>query len=158
MPRPWSRTNVASRTWQDRLCQTEQSNSNSRSGSMAINACENIWCNGNLIPWDDAKLHVMSHVINYGSAVFEGLRCYQTPKGPAVFRLPDHMQRLLDSAKVYRMEVDYSLDDLVRATVELIAANKVSPCYVRPIILRGYGTVGVDPTGSPIDVYIVNYE
>ena len=125
---------------------------------MAINACENIWCNGNLIPWEEAKLHVMSHVINYGSSVFEGLRCYQTPKGPALFRLPDHMQRLLDSAKVYRMEVDYSLVDLVRATVELVVANKVSPCYVRPIILRGYGTVGVDPTGSPIDVYIVNYE
>jgi branched-chain amino acid aminotransferase len=125
---------------------------------MAIKASESIWCNGSLIPWEDAKLHVMAHVINYGSSVFEGIRCYHTPKGPGVFRLPEHMQRLLDSAKVYRMEVEYSVDDLIHATVDLLAANKISPCYIRPIILRGYGTVGVDPTGSPIDVYIVNYE
>ena len=79
---------------------------------MAIKASEHIWCNGNLIPWDDAKLHVMAHVINYGSSVFEGIRCYHTEKGPAVFRLRDHMQRLLDSAKVYRMETDYTLDEI----------------------------------------------
>jgi branched-chain amino acid aminotransferase len=125
---------------------------------MAINASEHIWFNGKLIPWNDAKLHVMSHVVNYGSSVFEGIRCYQTDKGPAVFRLRDHMQRLLDSAKIYRMELDYTLDELIDATLNLIVANKVTPCYIRPIILRGYGTVGVDPTGSPIDVYIVNYE
>jgi branched-chain amino acid aminotransferase len=125
---------------------------------MAIKASEHIWHNGTLIPWNDAQLHVMSHVVNYGSSVFEGIRCYQTEKGPAVFRLRDHMQRLLDSAKIYRMESDYTLDELILATVELIGVNKVSPCYVRPIILRGYGTVGVDPTGSPIEVYIANYE
>jgi branched-chain amino acid aminotransferase len=125
---------------------------------MPIKASEQIWFNGNLIPWNDAKLHVMSHVVNYGSSVFEGIRCYQTDKGPAVFRLRDHMQRLLDSAKVYRMELDYSLEELVHATLDLIVVNKVTPCYIRPIILRGYGTVGVDPTGSPIDVYIVNYD
>src|SRR5271169_3928928 len=125
---------------------------------MSIKASEYIWCNGNLIPWDDAKLHVMAHVINYGSSVFEGIRCYHTPKGPAVFRLHDHTQRLLDSAKVYRIDVDYTVDELVQATVDLVARNKVSPCYIRPIILRGYGTVGVDPTGSPTDVYIVNYD
>jgi branched-chain amino acid aminotransferase len=125
---------------------------------MAINASEYIWCNGNLIPWDDAKLHVMAHVINYGSSVFEGVRCYHTPKGPAVFRLHDHTQRLLDSAKVYRIDVDYTVDELEQATVDLVAKNKVSPCYIRPIILRGYGTVGVDPTGSPTEVYIVNYD
>ena len=125
---------------------------------MAIKASEQIWFNGKLIPWNDAKLHVMSHVVNYGSSVFEGLRCYQTDKGPAVFRLRDHMQRLLDSAKIYRMELDYTLDELIHATLDLIVANRVMPCYIRPIILRGYGTVGVDPTGSPIDVYIVNYD
>ena len=125
---------------------------------MAIKASEQIWFNGKLIPWNDAKLHVMSHVVNYGSSVFEGIRCYQTEKGPAVFRLRDHIQRLLDSAKIYRMEIDYSLDELIHATLELVTANRVHPCYIRPIILRGYGTVGVDPTGSPIDVYIVNYE
>jgi len=125
---------------------------------MAIKASEQIWFNGNLIPWNDAKLHVMSHVVNYGSSVFEGIRCYQTDKGPAVFRLRDHMQRLLDSAKVYRMELDYTPEELIHATLDLIVVNKVTPCYIRPIILRGYGTVGVDPTGSPIDVYIVNYD
>jgi len=82
---------------------------------MAIKASEQIWFNGKLIPWNDAKLHVMSHVVNYGSSVFEGMRCYQTEKGPAVFRLRDHIQRLLDSAKVYRMEIDYSLDELIHA-------------------------------------------
>ena len=125
---------------------------------MPIKASEQIWFNGNLIPWNDAKLHVMSHVVNYGSSVFEGIRCYQTDKGPAVFRLRDHMQRLLDSAKVYRMELDYTREELIHATLDLIVTNKVTPCYIRPIILRGYGTVGVDPTGSPIDVYIVNYD
>ena len=125
---------------------------------MAIKASELIWHNGKLIPWTDANLHVMSHVVNYGSSVFEGIRCYQTEKGPAVFRLRDHVQRLLDSAKIYRMEIDYSLDQLFQATLDLLLANKVYPCYIRPIILRGYGTVGVDPTGSPIEVYIANYE
>ncbi len=125
---------------------------------MAIKASELIWHNGKLIPWTDANLHVMSHVVNYGSSVFEGIRCYQTEKGPAVFRLRDHIQRLLDSAKIYRMEIDYSLDQLFQATLDLLLANKVYPCYIRPIILRGYGTVGVDPTGSPIEVYIANYE
>jgi len=125
---------------------------------MPINASEHIWCNGKLIPWNDAKLHVMSHVVNYGSSVFEGIRCYQTEKGPAVFRLREHIQRLLDSAKIYRMDTEYTLDELMHATLDLITTNRVSPCYVRPIILRGYGTVGVDPTGSPIDVYIANYE
>ncbi|HVN19531.1 MAG TPA: branched-chain amino acid transaminase [Candidatus Bathyarchaeia archaeon] len=125
---------------------------------MPINASENIWFNGKLIPWNDAKLHVMSHVVNYGSCVFEGMRCYQTEKGPAVFRLRDHIQRLMDSAKIYRMDTHYTVDELINATLDLVVANKVSPCYIRPIILRGYGTVGVDPTGSPIDVYIANYE
>lgn len=125
---------------------------------MAINASELIWHNGKLIPWNDANLHVMSHVVNYGSSVFEGIRCYQTEKGPSVFRLREHIHRLLDSAKIYRMETDYSLDQLFQATLDLLLANKVYPCYIRPIILRGYGTVGVDPTGSPIEVYIANYE
>ena len=106
---------------------------------MAIKASEYVWHNGQLIPWDDAKIHVMAHVINYGSSVFEGIRCYHTPKGPAIFRLRDHMQRLLESCKIYRIDVDYSLDELCQATVDLVAANKVSPCYIRPIVLRGYG-------------------
>jgi branched-chain amino acid aminotransferase len=125
---------------------------------MAIKASDYIWYNGQQIPWDDAKLHVMAHVVNYGSSLFEGIRCYHTAKGPAVFRLRDHMQRLLDSCKIYRVDVDYSLKELCQATVELVAKNNISPCYIRPIVLRGYGQVGVNPFNSPTDVYIVNYE
>jgi branched-chain amino acid aminotransferase len=124
---------------------------------MAIQKTERIWHNGKLIPWDEANLHVMSHVVNYGSSVFEGIRCYAQPKGPAIFRAPEHMQRLLDSAKIYRMEIEYTRDQLVAAMIELIGANRIWPCYIRPIVLRGYGEAGVNPFKSPIEVYIVNY-
>jgi len=125
---------------------------------MAIQKTEKIWHNGELIPWDSATLHVMSHVVNYGSSVFEGIRCYQrASQGPAIFRAPEHMQRLLDSAKIYRMDVPYTRDELVHAMSETVAANGVAPCYIRPIILRGYGQAGVNPFNSPIEVYIVNY-
>jgi branched-subunit amino acid aminotransferase/4-amino-4-deoxychorismate lyase len=99
---------------------------------MAIKASEFVWHNGHLIPWDDAKVHVMAHVVNYGSSVFEGIRCYQTPKGPAIFRLQDHALRLMQSCKVYRIDLDYSLEELVQGTIDVVAANKVSPCYIRP--------------------------
>jgi branched-chain amino acid aminotransferase len=99
----------------------------------------------------------MSHVVHYGSSVFEGIRCYAQPQGSAIFRLPEHMQRLLDSAKVYRMTLPYSLDQLCSGVVDLVEANDIAPCYIRPIALRGYGEVGVNPKGSPIEVYIVNY-
>jgi len=125
---------------------------------MAINKTEKIWHNGKLINWDDATLHVMSHVVNYGSAVFEGIRCYQRKNGPAIFRAAEHMQRLLDSAKIYRMEVPFSRDELVRGMLEVVASNRVFPCYVRPLVLRGYGQVGVNPFNSPVEIYIVNYE
>lgn len=124
---------------------------------MPIQPTSKIWHNGNLIPWDKAQIHVMSHVIHYGSSVFEGIRCYAQPQGAAVFRLPEHMQRLIDSAKIYRMTLPYSLDQLSNAVVELIEANGVAPCYIRPIALRGYGEVGVNPKNSPIEVYIANY-
>ena len=124
---------------------------------MAIQATEKIWHQGKLIPWNDAQIHVMSHVVNYGSSVFEGIRCYAHPEGPAIFRLREHMQRLIDSAKIYRIEVDYSLDQLCEAAAELIAANGIWPCYLRPIVMRGYGEAGVNPFNSPIDVYMVNY-
>ena len=124
---------------------------------MAIQKTEKIWHNGKLIPWDDARIHVMSHVIHYGSSVFEGVRCYAPPSGPAIFRAPEHAQRLLDSAKVYRIEVDFTRDEIVRAMCELVAHNGVWPCYVRPVVLRGYGEAGVNPFNSPIEVYIVNY-
>jgi len=124
---------------------------------MAIQKTEKIWHNGKLIPWDDAQLHVMSHVVNYGSSVFEGVRCYSLPKGPAIFRAAEHMQRLLDSAKIYRIDVDYTRDELVSAVVDVVKNNGVWPCYIRPIILRGYGEAGVNPFNSPTEVYICNY-
>jgi branched-chain amino acid aminotransferase len=124
---------------------------------MAIEKVERIWHNGKLIPWDDATIHVMSHVVHYGSSVFEGIRCYAPPSGPAIFRATEHIQRLLDSAKVYRIDVDYTREQLVKAMLETVGSNGVWPCYVRPIILRGYGEAGVNPFNSPTEVYIINY-
>src|SRR3954470_13267894 len=124
---------------------------------MAIQATEKIWHNGKLIPWKDAQIHVMAHVVNYGSSVFEGIRCYAPQGKPAIFRLRDHMQRLIDSAKIYRIDIDYNLDQLCAASLELISANGVWPCYVRPIVMRGYGEAGVNPFNSPTEVYITNY-
>jgi branched-chain amino acid aminotransferase len=124
---------------------------------MPIQPTEKIWRNGQLIPWEQANIHVMSHVVHYGSSVFEGIRCYGQPSGAAVFRLPEHMQRLIDSAKIYRMTLPYSLDELCAAVVDVIENNGVAPCYIRPIAMRGYGEIGVNPKGSPIDVFIANF-
>ena len=124
---------------------------------MAIQKTEKVWHNGNLVPWDEAQVHVMSHVVNYGSSVFEGIRCYALPTGPAIFRVKEHVQRLLDSAKIYRIDVDFNRDDIVAGMVDLVKNNGVWPCYVRPIILRGYGEAGVNPFNSPTEVYICNY-
>lgn len=119
---------------------------------------EKIWHNGRFIPWNDATIHVLSHVVSYGSSVFEGVRCYETAKGPAVFRLREHTRRLLDSSKIYRIPVDYTLDQLVSAQIELIQLNKLRSCYIRPIILRGYGGVGVLPVNNPTEVYLACWE
>ena len=124
---------------------------------MPFQPTSKIWHNGNLIPWEQANIHVMSHVVHYGSSVFEGIRCYGQPQGSAIFRLPEHMQRLLDSAKIYRIAVPYTLDELCAAVVDVIEANGVAPCYIRPIVLLGYGEIGVNPKGSPVEVYIINY-
>jgi branched-chain amino acid aminotransferase len=124
---------------------------------MAIDKSDKIWRNGKLIDWDDATIHVMSHVVNYGSSVFEGIRCYAPRGGAAIFRAHEHIQRLLDSAKIYRMDVDFTRDELVQAMVELVRVNRVVPCYLRPIVLRGYGQMGVNPLNAPVDVYIANY-
>ena len=121
---------------------------------MPVQKTDKIWHNGKFIDWDDATIHVTAHVISYGSAVFEGIRCYATPQGPAILRLPEHAQRLLNSSKIYRMEVKYSLEELMQAMVELVRVNKMPHCYIRPVVLRGYGVVGVDPSKTPIEVYI----
>ncbi|GGA79197.1 branched chain amino acid aminotransferase [Edaphobacter acidisoli] len=124
---------------------------------MPLETTKNIWHNGNLIPWDKAQIHVMSHVVHYGSSVFEGIRCYAQANTAGVFRLQDHMQRLLDSAKIYRMPVPYSAEQLCSAVVDVVEANGIAPCYIRPIAFRGYGEIGVNPLKSPVDVYIANF-
>jgi branched-chain amino acid aminotransferase len=124
---------------------------------MPLQTTNNIWHNGNLIPWDKAQIHVMSHVIHYGSSVFEGIRCYTQPNRAGVFRLPEHMARMLDSAKIYRMPLPYTVDQLCAAVVDVVEANGVAPCYVRPIAFRGYGEIGVNPLKSPVEVYIANF-
>lgn len=114
-----------------------------------------IWFNGRLIDWMDAKIHVMAHVLHYGSSVFEGLRCYNTIHGPMVFRLKDHVRRLFDSAKIYRMRIPYTKEEIFAACLEVIRANNMKSAYLRPIVFRGYGkTLGVDPKDCPIEVAI----
>ena len=124
---------------------------------MAIQKTDKIWHNGKLVDWDEAQIHVMSHVVNYGSSVFEGIRCYALASGPAIFRAQEHAQRLLDSARVYRIDMDYTRDELIAGMVELVRKNGVWPCYIRPIVLRGYGEAGVNPFNSPTEIYICNY-
>src|ERR1700741_4519562 len=121
---------------------------------MPVQKTDKIWHNGKWILWDDAKLHVLTHAVGYGSAGFEGMRCYDTPQGPAIFRLREHMQRLINSGKIYRMEFAYSLEAFCSAACELVRVNKMAACYVKPIALRGYGEVGVNPLSSPIDIYM----
>jgi branched-chain amino acid aminotransferase len=125
---------------------------------MAVQKTEKIWRNGQFIPWDEARIHVLSHVVNYGSSVFEGIRCYGTPAGPAIFRLKEHTQRLLNSAKIYRIEVGFTLEQLMEAMCELVRVNRMGACYLRPIVLRGYGDVGVHPGNCPIEVYLACWE
>jgi branched-chain amino acid aminotransferase len=120
-----------------------------------INPTEKIWHNGKLIDWHDAKIHVLAHVTSYGSSVFEGVRSYQTTSGPAIFRAREHARRLLDSAKIYRMEIPYSVEQICEAMAEVVRVNKIGSCYLRPLVLRGYGNLGVMPTkDNPIETYI----
>ena len=121
---------------------------------MPIEKVEKIWMNGELVDWDKAQVHVLTHALHYGSGVFEGIRAYETPKGTAVFRLTEHIKRLHDSAKIYLMPVPYSVEQLVEATKELIRGNKLKSCYIRPIVFRGYGEMGLNPLNSPVDVAI----
>ncbi len=121
-----------------------------------------VWKNGEFIDWDDARIHVMSHVVNYGSSVFEGIRCYNTTKGSAVFRLTEHMQRLVNSAKIYRMDSQFGRDAFCDATVELIKQSGLQECYIRPLIFRGLDEAkpafGVNPLSNPIDSYIAAWQ
>jgi branched-chain amino acid aminotransferase len=125
---------------------------------MPVQKTDKIWHNGRWILWDDAKLHVLTHAVGYGSAVFEGIRCYDTPQGPAIFRLREHMQRLINSGKIYRMEFPHTLDEFCNVACELVRINKMGACYVKPIALRGYGEVGVNPLRSPIEIYMACWQ
>ncbi len=125
---------------------------------MTIKKSDKIWFNGKFINWDDAKIHILSHVISYGTAMFEGERCYNTKKGPAVFRLKDHTDRLFNSCKIYRMDIPFSKKEFNDACLETIRTNRMKECYLRPIVIRGYGSIGVDPFPCPIDVYIAVWE
>jgi branched-chain amino acid aminotransferase len=125
---------------------------------MPINEAKFIWMNGEFVNWWDAKIHILSHVIHYGSGVFEGIRCYKTEKGPEIFRLKDHLNRLINSAKIYRMEIPFSLEELREATKELIRKNGLESAYIRPIVYRGYGTISPNPIGVPVEVSIIAFD
>jgi branched-chain amino acid aminotransferase len=117
-----------------------------------------VWKNGRLVPWKDATIHLASHVVHYGSSIFEGLRAYETPKGTAIFRLQDHTKRLFNSCKIYRMEVPYTPEEFNRGVIECVRANKFKACYIRPIVYRGYGTLGVNPLPNPVDCAVMVWE
>ena len=117
-----------------------------------------IWFNGEFVPYEDATIHVLSHVVHYGSSVFEGIRCYDTDAGSAIFRLDEHMQRLIDSAKIYRMDAGYSLDELNAAVVETVERSGLPECYIRPVTFRGMGPKGVNPLGNDVDTFIAVWE
>src|SRR5918998_424384 len=118
---------------------------------------EKIWMNGELVDWADAKVHVGAHGLHYGSGVFEGIRCYETERGSAVFRLTDHLERLRNSARLLGMELPFSVDELRAATFELIAANGLPECYIRPIAFYGYGELGVSALGNPVETVIMSW-
>jgi branched-chain amino acid aminotransferase len=120
----------------------------------ALPKVDKIWMNGALVDWDSAQVHVLTHALHYGSGVFEGIRCYETPDGPAVFRLTEHMERLERSAKMMRMDLPYTVEQLVDATLALIAANGLKSCYIRPLVYRGYGVMGLDPVPCPVEAMI----
>src|SRR6188508_1654497 len=120
-----------------------------------MQATEAIWMNGRLVKWADATVHVASHGLHYGSGVFEGIRAYETPGGSSIFRLTDHLQRLHDSARLLGMELPYSVGQLRQATMELVAANGLAECYLRPIAFYGFGELGVSPRSNPVDVSII---
>ena len=125
---------------------------------MAFSGTGKVWMNGTLVDWADATMHVASHIIHYGSGVFEGARCYNTPKGSACFRLDDHMRRLYDSARIYRMSYHLDQAELTTAVLDTIKANGLAACYIRPLIYRGYNALGVNPLPCPVEALILVWE
>jgi len=123
-----------------------------------MNTSEYIWFDGDYVPWADAKVHVLSHAMHYGSSVFEGIRCYDTPSGPAVFRLDEHVARMFRSCKIYRMEIPYAPEAVAEAIKGTVAKNGLSGCYIRPLVFRGYGELGVTPQTCPVQMIIAAWE
>ena len=121
---------------------------------MAFDESGKIWFNGKFVDWKDATLHVLSHVVHYGSSVFEGIRCYNTKKGPAIFRLEDHVQRFINSGKIYRMDIAYTVDDLNKGIIDTVRINNLNECYIRPVAFRGYNELGVYPLNCPVETVI----
>jgi branched-chain amino acid aminotransferase len=121
---------------------------------MPITEVEKIWMDGELVDWKDAKVHVLSHALHYGTGVFEGIRAYETSRGAAVWHLHEHLKRLFRSAKLYHMDIPYSLEAITDAVKEVIGANDLSACYIRPVVMRGYGEMGVNPLNAPVNVFI----
>lgn len=125
---------------------------------MALKSVEKIWMNGKFVDWDNAKIHILSHVIHYGSSFFEGIRCYKTKSGSAIFRLDEHTKRLINSAKIFRAEIPYSYDEINQAIIDTITINNLEACYIRPVAYRGYDDLGVNPLKNPVDLSIIAYE
>jgi len=125
---------------------------------VGIRALKKIWLDGRLVDWPEAKVHVLTHALHYGYAIFEGIRSHDTPRGPAIFRLSEHLDRFLNSAKIYRMKVPYTAAELAQASVDLVRANGVPTVYLRPIAFSGYGEMGLDPTKSPVQVAVAAWE
>jgi branched-chain amino acid aminotransferase len=123
-----------------------------------VNTADLIWANGELVPWEDAKVHVLTHALHYGTGVFEGIRAYETEQGPAIFRHREHLERLERSARLYYMDLPFSLDELRDATHELIGRNGLKSCYIRPLVVRGFGEMGLNPLANPVEVYIAVWE
>jgi len=124
---------------------------------MPVEPVAKIWMDGELVDWNDAKIHVLTHALHYGTGVFEGIRAYETKRGPGIFRLTDHIQRLQQSAGVYMMEMPYTVEELIEACKDLVRANGLESCYVRPVVYRGYGEMGLLPLGAPVNVFIVSW-
>ena len=125
---------------------------------MPLKAVEKIWMNGKLVNWNDAKIHVLSHVVHYASSWFEGIRCYDTKKGRAIFRLREHVERLFDSTRIHYTEIPYTVEQIEDAIIETIRVNNVKSCYIRPIAYRGYNDLGVNPIGNPVDVAVAVWD
>lgn len=125
---------------------------------MAFPGSGPIWFDGAFVPWEEAKIHVLCHVAHYGSGVFEGIRCYGTKNGPAVFRMREHVRRMFDSAKIYRMPIPFTQEEIEAAILETIRRNGLDACYIRPLVFRGYGQLGVSPLNCPVNVIIAVWE